>query len=548
MFRDHSARPIKSSGLWRLLGLVLGCVFLVLGVACQSTQEAKRPVTSTATTATAPAANVNTAAPATVDRITISQDIDAAKMDPSSTLTGQRRIIFAQVFDTLIHRGPQGEALPRVAEKWEWASDNKTLKLKIRQGIKFQNGDDLTADDVKFTLDRYMDPKIDESASNYSGIDKVVVNDPFNLDIVLKNVDASFLAARILDDIFIMPKKYYESVKDDFNVKPIGSGPYRMAEWVKDDHMTLQANPNYWGGAVPVKTVVFKPIPEETTRVSALLSGDTDIITAVPSTQTDLIKNSNTAVLKAGPSADLIYLGMKPDIPVLKDVRVRTAVNYAINRQAIINRLLGDYATALGSPLIPGMLGYDPAIPPYPYDPGKAKQLLAEAGYPNGFQVPFEIPIGRVPRARDVAQAISADLAAVGIQADIKEYEYNAYMNKLYGRESQTITGMWLYIVRAPGFDPDQNFSTSFYTKGAWNWGHYSDPKLDDLIIQGVQTLDEKKRIEVYRQAAQMAKESGYWAFLYAPQSLYAVRKADKWTWDPRPDGLINVWEDVKIK
>lgn len=481
----------------------------------------------------------------TLDTFTLAQDIDPETLNPTKVARTQSRNVYATMFDALIHRDPELVLQPALAESWGWVTDT-SLELKLRSGVKFHDGSDFTGDDVKYTIEQAMLPE-SAHAGNLERISSIEVPDPLSVTITTSEADP-LLIGRITDIIYIIPAAYHQEVGDEgFEQNPVGTGPFVFSEWVKGDHVTVTANPDYWDGPPAIQTVVIRSIPEATTRVSTVQSGGADLGIYVPVALVPPLQEDSSVELLIGSSPDAIYLGMAVTNEILADQRVRQAINHAIDVSAIATRLGGEDAVVIGGYILPGMIGYDPALEPYPYDPELARELLAEAGYADGFEVVFDVPDGRVPSPNDTAAIVASYLLEVGITANIQLHAFDEFADYLYQRNGKALTGLWYFHGKSSTLDPDDLVGASFHTGGRWNWGGVNNPDLDVMLDQAYAETDEEQRAALYTEIDQVIKEQAYYVPLYQLVAYYVVNPSDEWNWEPRPDELVFIADDVTV-
>src|SRR5215216_2740285 len=334
-----------------------------------------------------------------------------------------------------------------------------------------------------------------------------------------------------LSKIYIIsPKALKDMGGADFAKKPIGTGPYKLVEWVKDDHITLDANNDYWGGKPKFSKITFKPIPEASARAAALRTGAADIVTLLPIAEVNNVKATQDLDVLTTPSLRLMYLILDAvkEGPV-KDPRVRQALNYAVDKDAIVNNILQGYGVKLqGQVLSKEYVGFNPDLQPYPYDANKAKQLLADAGYANGFSVTLFSPQGRYQDDKEVSEAVSGQLAKVGVQANVKVEEWAAYIKDLIAKTLTPVAfiGMSTY--------PDADPMLSIHIAGN-PYSYYANPQFEDVLKKARSTTDEAERIALYKQATQILRDDPPGIFLYQQVDIYGANKRVQ-NWKPRPD------------
>jgi len=426
-----------------------------------------------------------------------------------------------QVFDMLFYRDGQGTPQPRLAVSHKLINDT-TWEFKIRSNVKFHNGTVMTAKDVKFSIDRMIDPQTKAFfAPFYTTIKETKVLDAHTLQVLTKSPDP-LLLKRLSNNISILPSDLFkEKGAETFFQHPVGTGPFKFVSWTRNDRMILEANEAYWDGAPKVKRVIIRPVPEAATRMAELQTGNADIITNIPPFLVPQMKDQPNATVQSIPSGRVmfLYVNCLTEGP-LKSKKVRQALNYAVDKKAIIDNILKGSGVPMAVNLTPYHFGYDASLKPYPYDPAKAKQLLKEAGYEKGLKLVFNTPSGRYMLDKEVSQAIAGMYNAVGVETDMKVHEWGSYTQILTGKKLQDIGfigwGNTLHDADGnlqPYFTPDSVFS------------YYSTPSLADKINKARATMDEKKRIELYKEAQKEIYEDAPLVFLYQQIDHYGLSK-----------------------
>jgi peptide/nickel transport system substrate-binding protein len=416
------------------------------------------------------------------------------------------------VFDTLVDRDFDGKIVPALAESWT-VVDDTTIDFKLRRGVQFHNGMPLTAADVKASMDHLLDDSIKSpSKSVFAAVKEMQVTDPMAVRLVLSRTDARIFDV-LANNFAVLPAQL---IKDQgvagLTKQPIGSGPFKFVEWVKDDHLTLEANANYWDGSYKgkpqVKTVILRPVTDPATRLADLRSGAADMIMDVPADQVAALKSGGFGIVeKDTVQQDYIYFDTTKDGP-LKDKNVRQALNYAVDKETILQTLLGGFGRPLAGPLSPLTLGYNPDVKPYPYDVAKARSLLGR-GFAMDMDVTSSHPVA-------VAEAIVAQLGEVGVNVKLNVLETAVYNDR------------WI----------KKQLSPLYYNR----WNTFSDPALLDLLAgckgflsafcstdaqtsldAGGGTLDQAKRDTAYKQAVKALADDPYAIYLYQLKSLTGV-------------------------
>lgn len=476
------------------------------------------------------------AALAGAQNVVVMQSADAKTLDPTQNRETPTFNVMLHLFDALVFKNPDGTFAPGLAESWS-ALDDLTWEFHLRDGVKFHDGEPLTADAVKFTVERIKDPEAASPiAGGYAFIDHVEVVDPLTVRIVTKAPTP--LAEVYFSEIFIVPPAYYQRVgAAEFATHPVGTGPFKFVGWTRDVSLTLAPNADYWRGAPSLPGIVFQPVPEAITRFSSLSAGEADVITQVPPSLTAAVDGATNAHLATVDGARVLYIGINTtgENAALKDPRVRQALNYAVDRNGIVQGILGGLATATTGLLTPIDFGYDPELAPYPYDPERARALLAEAGYASGLTLVLGTPNGRYVNDVQVAQAVAAQLQAVGVTVDLQVREYGAYVGELFSGAAPD-----LFLIgwgNAP-FDADFVYWNLLRTDQLLSY--YSNPELDALIDVGHTTIDRGERLAAYLSAAVIIQDEAPMIFLYKQKDAYGV--SDRLVWEPRADEFIYLY------
>jgi peptide/nickel transport system substrate-binding protein len=472
------------------------------------------------------------------DTVVIVQGVDPTTMDPQNHMETPAWNVHLQIFDTLLQRDPEIKIKHLLAESYRVVND-LTWEFKLRKGVKFHNGEDFNAAAVKFVLERMADPKQKLRQTVFQGvIERVDVVDDYTVRIITKEPYPVMDAMLCIYGQVIPPKYFQEKGPAHFALNPVGTGPYKFVRWVKDDHILLEANENYWRGAPKIKKVIFRPIPEATTRVAALQTQEADIITNIPPHLMKLMDWKGRSYVSKVPSVRVIFMAFDTTKggPVA-DKRVRQAIAMGINMETNIKKVLEGNGVLLGSPLTDKHFGYDPSVKPYAYNPEKAKKLLAEAGYPNGFDFVINSPSGRYLNDKEMAEAAAGDLRKIGIRANVKTFEWGTYMNTMMYTHSAPPS----YILGWGNTSFDADFTINPLMRTGKILSNVSFPKLDSLIDQGISTMDPKKRKKIYSDAAKVIKEDVPWAWVYQQIDIYGVN--ERLNWKARTDELMVVFD-----
>src|SRR5256886_1405888 len=442
------------------------------------------------------------AAAAPAGKVVIAQGVDPTTLDIMNQQEAPASIIAAHIFETLWERDPSLKIVPGLATEMPKLVGPTTWEVKLRKGVMFTSGRDFTAESAKFSIERVKDPKM-RASSNFKPIESVEVVDPYTIRVHTGKPWPTFLTVMTFAQVAMYPPKAYAGKQPaDISRQPIGTGPYTFVRWAKDEEVVLEANTAWWRGAPKVKTVVFRPIPDDAVRVAALQNGEVDVAVNIPPHLASPIANHPRLFLSTAPSIRTIQLMFQtaeydeqhkllgPYKGVTVDKRVRQAITYAVDVDEIIKTVLDGKAMRVATMLTPLHFGFDPSLKPVKQDVAKAKKLLADAGFPNGVEITLNGPQGRYVRDKEVAEAVSGQLAKSGIKTTLRTYEFVAYLNNLtYKHKGGPV---WLIGWGTPTIDAETIYGPLFRT-GA-NLTTYSNPDLDGLVDAAQKEMDEKKR------------------------------------------------------
>lgn len=464
-------------------------------------------------------------APAGKKDLVIATGADITTLDPHLSTAGNDPNVAFTLYDNLLYRDAEGKLQPMLATEYK-ALDDTTWQFKLRPGVKFHNGDALTAADVKFTIERTYDPNTKGSAvaSIFTTIASIETPDELTVVFKTKTPDPLLPARLAFYGGEIMPKDYFAKVgADGFNQKPVGAGPFKFVEWVKDDHLTLEANQGYWGGMPAVERVIFKPRPETAARISSLLSGEADIALNVPPDQIEQINKSGKARTESALYAGLYALAANSKVPILAKPEIKQALAYAIDRQAIIDTIWRGQGILPSGMINKGSFAFDPNVPPVPYDVGKAKALLQQAGY-NNEEIVIETTQGYVANDRQMAEAIVAMWQAAGINAKVEIIEVSVRAQK---NKEKSFKGLWWTDPTDTLADPAGMAWRLLGPGGAQDY--WRDARWDELGKEANSTLDQEKRKKNYDEMNQIFLKNFPWIPVLQPYQAYGEQNYIEW-------------------
>lgn len=457
-------------------------------------------------------------------------------LDPQIAQDGSERAVSRNIYETLLTRTATGELKPQLAAEMPKQLDPDTWEVKLRDGIKFQNGEALDAAAVAANINRVVDPKTASAQRPfYLGIKNAEAVDATTLRVTTNGADPA-LPARLSWLTIIAPQALSNP---QLGQQPIGSGPYQIADWSRGTHIVLEKNPNYWDSAAVgnVDKVTYRFVSEPGTRLSGLRAGDFDFITNVLPEDTDKVPKAVTLQ-----GTDLPFVSLNALAGVTKDVRVRQALNYAVDKEALAKDLFGGYASvAKGQLLAPGWFGYDPTIEPYPYDPAKATALLKEAGA-YGQSIDLYAPSGRWLKDKELAETVAAYWEAAGLKVQFRVQAWTDYLVGL--NQKRTATPAQISSSHSNQLlDADRTLS-AYYSQGGVA-GANDDAELKALIVEARGEADAVKRQELYSKALRIGRDKAYLVFLLEGGEIFGV--AERLDFQPRVDGLLLV-KDMRVE
>ena len=427
--------------------------------------------------------------------------------------------LLTQTNDPLVQRDNVGGLHPALATSWELL-DPTTMRFHLREGVKFHDGSDFTADDVVFTLGRVLDPKTAYAMlSRISQVASCAAVDEHTVDIKTKTVFPTLL--RGLSDIVIEPRHSYEKVGPDAVANhPIGTGPFVFAEWVPGDHYGLTANKSYWAGAPKFDRLIIRTIPDGSSRVASLVAGESQIIEEVSVDLIDQVNDSGTAKVNEVSTTVGLVLTFDPTIKPFDNPKIREAFDYAIDKPLILKEILKGQGEILqGQVLTKGVLGWDPNLKARAYDPAKAKQLLQAAGYDFNTPVPITTQNGKYVSDTDICNAVAGMLNNIGVKASVNVVEGGVFQTMANAMKLGPLHMIGWYSVG------DADFASVWYTKAGLRT-KWSDPEYEKLFVAARSTNDEADRVKDYHRMMEILYEQTLSVFLFGLPSLYGVSTA----------------------
>jgi peptide/nickel transport system substrate-binding protein len=451
------------------------------------------------------------------------------RLDPAFGATTQERSVQHIMFNSLVRWDENLEIIPDLATSWSLSEDGLTWTFEVRDDATFWDGTPVRPEDIKYSIDRVLDPATNASRhSAYTYIESVEVAGPTTVIIRTYSPNPDLLEDLADGSVDVVPEEFVKRVGAEFGNTPdtiMGSGPYRLVEWVRGERAVFEPHIGYHLGKPNLDRIVFRFVPESFARIAALLTGEGHVANRIPPEEVDQLRTTSGIQLLEIPSAQLVSYELNTAKGPLADVRVRRALNMAIDREAIINAVLNGLGDPANSPTGPvsGRVEFDP----YPYDPEEAMRLLAEAGYPNGFELTLNTSNGRYLKDQEAAEAIQAYLEGVGIRTTVEVQEW-AVLTQLWGEDPFTHPKQaWLVGRSAPNLA--FNLRRLYHTEAtlsptAQTWTGYDNPEVDRLLDEAQQTFDEAQRLALLQEAQRVIWEDAPFFYLWSVRLVVGIR------------------------
>ncbi len=458
--------------------------------------------------------------------LVVGQIAEPKALDPAAVTAVNDFRILMNVYDGLVrYKSGTLEVEPALAESWEISDDGTVYTFDLREGVTFHNGSPFNAEAVKFNFDRmlnedhpYHDTGPFPLAFFFSAVEKVEVVDDMTVRFTLNAPYAPFLSNLAYPTGLIVSPAAVKQYGKEFGRHPSGTGPFRFVEWRSNEAVVVEKNPDYWEGAPALDAVVFRPITDANTRTAEMLAGGIDLMVEVPPVSLSEFQNTDdyTVHEQAGPHVWFLILNTKEG--PFADKRVRQAANYAVNKQAIVDDVLEGTAEVAAGPTPPAFAwAHNDALEPYPYDPEKARELIAAAGA-EGAELTFYVTEGGSGMLDPVAMgtAIQADLEAVGFDVKIETYEWNTFLGEVNpGLEGKADMAEMAWMTNDPDTLPFLTLRTEAWPEaGGFNSGYYSNPEVDRLLEEARVATDQARRAELYKKMQVIVHEDAPWVFV----------------------------------
>lgn len=457
--------------------------------------------------------------------LVVGQIAEPKSLDPAAVTAVNDFRILVNLYEGLTRYKPGTlEVAPGLAESWEISDDGTEYTFRLRSGVSFHDGTPFNAEAVKFNFDRMLDeshPFHDTGpfplAFFFSAVETTEAVDDVTVKFTLSAPYAPFLSNLAYPTGLMVSPAAVAAHGADYGRNPVGTGPFKFAEWRSNEAVVIERNPDYWGEPAGTEAVVFRPITDANTRVAEMLAGGIDMMVEVPPTSLSEFSGEGFRIVEqAGPHVWFLILNAKEG--PFADKRVRQAANYAINKEAIVNDVLEGTAEVAAGPTPPAFAwAYNEALDPYPYDPDKARELIAEAGA-EGAELTFYVTEGGSGMLDPVPMgtAIQADLNAVGFDVKIETYEWNTFLGEVNpGLEGKADMAEMAWMTNDPDTLPFLALRTAAWPEeGGFNSGYYSNPKVDELLEAARVSTDQEERARLYKEMQDIVQEDAPWVFV----------------------------------
>ena len=484
--------------------------------------------------------------------LVVDLNFDPETLDPHQGLTAAASFCMEQMYEGFLRFKPGTVELePWLAESWETSEDGLTWTFSLRQGVLFHDGTPFNADAVKFNYDRQFDPANEFNAlgqwtavASFDFLESVTVVDEFTVEFKLSRIYNKFLL-RVAGLSWVSPTAVQAS-REGFGENPVGTGPFAFQQWDKGQQVVLKRNDNWWAGAVRLDQAVFRAIIEPGARTAALLSGEVNLTVQISPEIAQQIESEDSLHVESAGTGSVWFLAMNVEFPKFSDIRVRQAVNHAIDKETIVSAVLGNTVDIAYGPLAPSYLDYNPAVEAfYPYDPEKAKALLAEAGFVDDTPIVFRVPIGdpSMLSAEEMGTVIQDNLREVGISTSIETSDAVAWMDAIRAPQNELTEMSWNL---AP-VSPDDVFSGTLAEASlppGFNTSYWVNEEFEDLLLVGSTSLDEAEVHAAYMRCQEIVMEEAPIAPVCHRRSLYGVSNTVH-NFFAQPGGglmLLEVW------
>lgn len=473
------------------------------------------------------------AASAAPETISIALGGDVPGLDPSKDSSPIGFNYRLNVFDALTELQRDGQMNPRLAESWTYSDDLTEWTFSLREGVTFHNGAEFTADDVIFTVNRVLNDQASPVRTYLALVESVEAVDDYTVKFTLTQPYSIF--HRQISYVSIMSEDYFAEAGDaGYARAPIGTGPYRVVEWVADDSLQLEAFEDYWRGEPEIQTAYFRPMPSEASRAAAMLSGEIDLVPSLSPALIAQLENTPDINVETAPSFRTVFMGFNVQNAPLDDPLFREAIDKAIDRAAITGQLLRGLGEPAGIMVPPNNIGFDPDLEPVAYDPDAARALVEQSTY-GGEAISIQYPNNNITMANEVVQAIAGYLTQVGINVEIEPMEFTAFFPIWLQTQ---IKDAYFFAFGSSQYHAE-SVLVAMYEEGSRAYAY--NPEIEAILHEQRTVTDEAEKAELLSRAFQLSNQDRYQIPLYQEWQAYGVR--DGIQYDAWPDGFVRLYD-----
>jgi len=460
------------------------------------------------------------------------QGVDPETLDPHLYASTIAANVFLHVLEGLVAQSPKLELEPLLATSWEVSEDGLTWTFYLRQGVQFHDGTPFNAQAVKDNFDAvaFAVPPVRRTAMFAAFMEEVRVVDEYTVQIITREPFGPMLEYMAHPAATIISPTARKNLGKDVATNPVGTGPFKFREWIPGDRVVLERFEGYWGEAPQIDTLIFKPVKEAASRIMMLEAGEAHLITGVTPHDVARLDADPAITVSVIPTTRVMYIGMNNQIWPFNDVRVRQAINYAVDKEAIIQHVLLGFGRVLDSHLPHLMWGHRP-VGPFEYNPERARELLREAGVPEGTPIELWTPHGRYVMDKEMAEAVAGYLEKVGFDVEIRVWEWAAYLAALRRPLEKSETQMFLLGWAAGTVEPDWQtrplLHTDKWPPRGWNAAFFSHPRVDELIMKGMGAVDPEERKAIYGELQELLFWEAPWLFMHTMYHIVATRDVE---------------------
>lgn len=460
-------------------------------------------------------------APAPAGLLRVGLESGPTTMDPGLSTDLYSQQVYSHVLEGLLQLDTEGVARAALAESWTPSADGRVWTFKLRQNVKFHDGTDFTADDVKFTLERILNPETRSPQRGLlSQISTVEAVDRHTVRITTRAAFTPILTA-LAQAAYILPRAYHTRVGREFARRPVGTGPYKWVEWIPDERIVLEANPDYYSGRPSMDRVQFRFIPEASVRLAELESGGTDLIAGIPAQDLRRLRVSLLVDLHEVVGTNYRLMAFNTSVKPYDDIRVRQAIAHAVDKKKIIDVVWKERGAMAEGPIPPTSWAYDDRFKGLGFNLNRAKQLMAEAGHASGFEMNYLIQ--ETEEVRQEAPLLIDMLKQINITMKVTSVDFPTLLDRLLKTNYDVLRVGW---TTSP--EPDSLLYSPFHTSaiGGFNFTKYRNPRVDELLDRGRTVTNQGARVRIYRDAERMIVQDAPMVFIFHERRMYATRKA----------------------